>query len=242
MALANLFKHNLRFTLDGELNDVDERVFYSKGRQYGSKRIENIESLGVSDVNELRLKCVKLFIVSIISTLLEEEEYYIDNVIATATIFDVSDSQDDDPYGPDYDIVQYTLNNPKYCIHLFSSNAEEYIYTFPERLLQRPFSIDVNVFYYFIPFEVRQYYYLEWVQAMRASGRIPSEEEDEYTSPDESYRQDRCVICLESNPNILYLDCRHIAVCNSCDRMKRTERLRKYSDICRAEISKRIKI
>ena len=77
---------------------------------------------------------------------------------------------------------------------------------------------------------------------MRASGRIPSAEQDEYTPPDESFRQDHWVICLESNPNILYLECKHIAVCDSCDRMKRTVRLRKNCDICRAEISRRIKI
>ena len=63
---------------------------------------------------------------------------------------------------------------------------------------------------------------------------------EEYTPPIETYRQDRCVVCLEAKPNILYLDCMHIAICDSCDRLKKTGR--KNCDVCRAEISKRIKI
>ena len=38
------------------------------------------------------------------------------------------------------------------------------------------------------------------------------DEEYEYTSPIETYRQDKCIICLEAPPSILYLDCMHIAV------------------------------
>ena len=69
---------------------------------------------------------------------------------------------------------------------------------------------------------------------------IDRENEEEYTPPIETYRQDCCVVCLESKPNILYLECKHIAICNSCDRLKKTER--KNCDVCRTEISRRIKI
>ena len=63
-----------------------------------------------------------------------------------------------------------------------------------------------------------------------------------FTPPDETFRQERCVVCLESAPNILYLDCMHIAVCDSCENMKRTAALRLKYDVCRATISRRIKI
>ena len=69
-----------------------------------------------------------------------------------------------------------------------------------------------------------------------------TDEEEEYTPPIETYRQDCCVVCLEAKPNILYFDCMHIAICDSCDRVKRTARARKNCDVCRAEISRRIKI
>ena len=66
------------------------------------------------------------------------------------------------------------------------------------------------------------------------------EENELYTPPTETYREDRCVICLESKPNILYFDCLHIAICDSCDRLKKTGR--KNCDVCRAEIFKRLKL
>ena len=66
------------------------------------------------------------------------------------------------------------------------------------------------------------------------------EENEPLAPPIETYRQYCCVVCLEAKPNILYLDCMHIAICDSCDRLKKTGR--KNCDMCRAEISKRVKI
>ena len=60
--------------------------------------------------------------------------------------------------------------------------------------------------------------------------------------PIETYRQEKCVICLEAPPSILYLDCMHIAVCVPCDRLKSKTSLQSTCDVCRAEISKRVKI
>ena len=73
--------------------------------------------------------------------------------------------------------------------------------------------------------------------------RLPNQEmeEDElYISPTETHREDRCVICLEKEPYILYLHCDHIVVCDSCDRLKKTGR--KNCDVCRAMILQRLKI
>ena len=67
-----------------------------------------------------------------------------------------------------------------------------------------------------------------------------SDEDEIYIPPTETYREDYCVICLEEEPNILYLDCGHIAVCDRCDRSKKTGR--KNCDMCRSEILERIKI
>ena len=65
---------------------------------------------------------------------------------------------------------------------------------------------------------------------------------DPYTPPEETYKQEQCVICLESAPNILYLDCMHIAVCGFCDEKKRTLDPEAKSDVCRATISRIIRI
>ena len=115
-----------------------------------------------------------------------------------------------------------------------SLNSNTTIYPFLEDVINCPFGISVR-------FCISTPIIYEPAHPMEEDD-IPdiSDDEDEYTPPDETYRQDRCVVCLDSNPNILYLECNHIAVCDSCDRMKRTKRLRRYCDICRAEISSRI--
>ena len=242
MAVANLFKHNARFKISGELHDTHEPHLYSKGRQYISNDIENLRSIGVRNAKDLCLKCVEPFIVHIISTIVHEESEHIDSISVRAEVRDLNNGWVDDPFfDPEYDLVRYSLDNPKNCIHLFSSNSETSIYSIPEHALNGPFYIWVNVFFYFIPYHMRELYIYEWVESTREERRGPIEEYY-YTPPDETFRQDRCVVCLESTPNILYLDCMHIAVCDSCDRMKRTMRLRKNCDICRAEIAKRIKI
>ena len=67
-----------------------------------------------------------------------------------------------------------------------------------------------------------------------------SDEDEIYISPVEPHREDCCVVCLEAKPNILYFDCLHIAICDSCDRLKKINR--KKCDMCRAKIFKRVKI
>ena len=62
-----------------------------------------------------------------------------------------------------------------------------------------------------------------------------AEENELLAPPEKTYRED---ICLESKPNILFLDCKHIAICAACDSMKRHS----TCDVCRAEISRRLKI
>ena len=47
--------------------------------------------------------------------------------------------------------------------------------------------------------------------------------QDKQTDPDEEYhikksiKSTECVICLQNRPNVLYIKCRHIVACDSCD-------------------------
>ena len=47
--------------------------------------------------------------------------------------------------------------------------------------------------------------------------------QDKQTGPDEEYhikksiKSTECVICLQNRPNVLYIKCRHIVACDSCD-------------------------
>ena len=55
---------------------------------------------------------------------------------------------------------------------------------------------------------------------------------------EESFRIDKCVICLETEPNILLTDCNHICTCSECEKIKPSVKC----PYCRTEISRRIKI
>ena len=45
-----------------------------------------------------------------------------------------------------------------------------------------------------------------------------SEDEDEDDEPArKTITEPECIICFENKPNILYLECMHLCVCNSCD-------------------------
>ena len=66
----------------------------------------------------------------------------------------------------------------------------------------------------------------------------PEEKTEEYNTK-QSIHTSECVICLNNKPNILYFECGHIAVCDSCDSIGK---LRKCP-ICRRKIkNQRIKI
>ena len=147
-----------------------------------------------------------------------------------------------DPFHEDgHDLVSISLDNPKLCLHVLSSNSESTIYRIEKQLLDKPLIIMVYTYFGFLTPIGRESAALEWAQYIQSRNEV-EEEEEQYTPPIETYRQDQCVVCLESKPNILYLDCMHIAICDSCDHVKRTARARKNCDVCRTEISKRVKI
>ena len=101
--------------------------------------------------------------------------------------------------------------------NFFIEGSESVFYTHPRNLLDQKFSIYVEGYCYFVK-----------RTAIPASPKV------------EAFKEDHCVVCLEAKPNILYLDCLHIAICDSCDSLKRTGR--DNCDVCRAKISKRVKI
>ena len=150
MAVANLFKHKAHFQLRSEEDNRYEPCVFNKGRQYISNEIENLESIGVSNASELRLKCLEPFIVYIISTLIHEEYHSIDSITASVELIPTDREYDD------YEIVGYELDNPEANIHLFSSSNERRIYSFPKHLLNSPFRIYVNFYSYFLSHEERE--------------------------------------------------------------------------------------
>ena len=231
MAVSNLLKHKVSFELCGHDSNWGEPLIPNKGYHYLSDWIENGESVGIRSASDLFIDKLKPLFLHIISTMCHEAEMEIDSIDITVRVCDNETTYD-------YDIVKYEFTSaPNDAITNYSRS---WVYPFPERVLNNKFSIYIESYVYMVD---------DYVRAMNAyyeeQMRLPNQEVEEnelLAPPVETYRQDCCVVCLESKPNILYLDCMHIAICDSCDRIKSKTSSQSTCDICRAEISKRIKI
>ena len=229
MAVASLFKHKVRFELCGHDSSWGEPLIPNKGYHYLSTWIENGESVGIRSACDLFIDKLKPLFLHIISTMYHEAEMEISGIDISVIVIDYETSDD-------YDIVKYEFTSaPNDAITNYSRS---WVYPFPEGLLNNKFSIYIESYVYMVDDYVREMnaYYEE--QARLSNQEV--EENEPLAPPVEPHREDCCVACLVKKPNILYLDCLHIAICDSCDRLKKTGR--KNCDICRAEISKRIKL
>ena len=73
--------------------------------------------------------------------------------------------------------------------------------------------------YYLPPETIERKFYIFMVPTVyifREGQTGPDEVEEEYHIK-KSIKSTECVICLQNRPNVLYIKCRHIAVCDSCD-------------------------
>ena len=228
MAVANLLKHKIRFERCGNDSSWDEPTIPNKGYHYLSNLIENGESVGIRSACDLFIDKLKPLFLHIISTMYHEAEMEISGIDITVGVFD---NESDD-----YDIVKYEFTSaPNDAITNYSRS---WVYPFPEELLNDKFSIYIESYVYMVDDYVREMnaYYEE--QSRLAHQEV--EENKPLAPPVEPHREDCCIACLEAKPNILYLDCLHIVICDSCDPLKKTGR--KNCDVCRAEIFKRVKI
>ena len=256
MAVANLFKHEIRFELKAEGIDLYEPMCFKRTRYYESPFLENVKSLGLKNVNDLCLILCKPFVLYLLSKIAHEDHVIpIDNVTIMVGVIDLGDQRG---------LTRYRFENPLDSPELFSTHADVDSCSFPDRLLNERTLVFVEATCYYIcsnrreearfrsEFNYDRYwqYPLSIEQYLNTSDDdLPFEEvydseytdgEEEYTPPTETYRQDCCVICLEAKPNILYLDCGHIAICDSCDCLKKTGRHK--CDVCRSRVFERVKI
>ena len=248
MTVASLFKHKMRFTLRGVYTEIYEPRCFRKTHYYESPTIENVESIGLNDVNDLHTIFCKPLVLYAFSKIVHEDHVIpIDEVIITVGVADFQE-------GEDYNLQRYCFENPLGYLELFFTDADVDSCSFPERLLKERTKIVVSVYCYYYcesleeeaRFRREFNYNMYWRHMLSVEEYLEDgwqeefDEEELYTPPTETYREDCCVACLESKPNILYLDCLHIAICDSCDRLKKTGR--KNCDVCRAEIFKRLKL
>ena len=257
MAVSNLFKHKIRFTLRGVYTEIYEPTCFRRTHYYISPTIENVESIGLNNVNDLHTILCKPLVLYAFSKIVHEDHVIpIERVIITVGVVDFQE-------GEDCNLQRYCFENALGYPELFFTHADVDSCSFPECLLKERTRIFVKVNCYYYCESLREEarfrgefnYNTHWHHGLSVEEYLEctnsdnemsdgwqeeSDEEELYTPPTETYREDRCVICLESKPNILYLDCLHIAICDSCDRLKKTGR--KNCDVCRAEIFKRLKL
>ena len=292
MAVANLFKHKIRFELACQGASIEEPTLYKTYRNYRSPTIENVKSLGINNVNDLfTVHCKPLVLYAISKIVHEDHIIPIDNVTIKIGVADLEEYDD-------YTLTRYRFERPLNSPELFFTNSDIDSTSFPKRLLNVRTYVFVRVRCYYYCESLREEvrfrrvfnYYRYWRYNFSIEEYVDGEEIEEYVDEEETeeaflarhgvshdgigrrllelrevfrlfigrnnniaiskplpppiktYRQDKCVICLEAPPSILYLDCMHIAVCVSCDRIKSNTSSQSTCDVCRAEISKRIKI
>ena len=267
MAVANLLKHKIRFELITEGTDLCQPGYFKRTRYYGSQHIENIESIGLKDVNDLCTIFCEPFIFYALSKVIHEDRVIpINDVTISVGVVNLEGHHE-------YELTRYSYEGIWDSPEFFSIDRDVDRCSFPEHLFHSCFYVFVEVKSFYIchtlledarfrsEFNYDRYWQhpLSIEECLNSSGdEIPIEEvydsadgeevydsentdeEEEDTPPTETYRQDCCVICLESKPNILYLDCMHIAICDSCDRLKKTRRHK--CDVCRRRIFERVKI
>ena len=255
MAVASLFKHKIRFTFEVVYTEIYEPRCFRRTHYYESPTIENVESIGLNDVNDLcTILCKPLVLYAFSKIVHEDHVIPIYEVIITVGVADFQE-------GVDCNLQCYRFENPLGYPELFFTHADVDSCSFPERLLKERTHIFVNVYCYYYcesleeearfrrEFNYNVYWHHalsveEYLETTNSDNEILDEEvyvlEEEYTPPTETYREDRCVICLESKPNILYLYCMHISVCDSCDRLKEARRYK--CDVCRSGVFERVKL
>ena len=216
MAVANLLKHKVHFSLIGHDGHQYEPYSCSKGYHYVSNEIENGESIDFKSTHDSAGEEMSPLFSYILSTMeYEMEEVETTDQWASIKIHLINEE----------DHIDYIAFEMR-CEDFFSlENCISTVNLHPRNLLDQKFSIYVEAYVYYIPLIHRE------------------EKRNIFITPKvEAFKEDCCVICLESKPNILYLDCMHIAVCDSCDNLKIDPSLMENCDVCRAEISRRIKI
>ena len=152
MTVASLFKHKMRFTLRGVYTEIYEPTCFKRTHYYESPTIENVESIGLKNVNDLHTILCKPLVLYAFSKIVHE-----DHVIPISSVeikVGVSDFQE----GEDCYLQHYYFRNPLEYPELFFTHAYVYSCSFPERLLKERTQIFVSVrcYYYVSPYEKKR--------------------------------------------------------------------------------------
>ena len=218
MAVASLFKHKVGFRIINQTSNPIDSFPHYKRFNYRSVVINRGEKIGVNHTNEVfdKINPLLYYIFSNMHQYREEVAGLNNEWKATIKMYLIREKDHrefiTDSWRYESDECEFRPLDGIGCWHGVH----------PKNLIYKKFSIHVKASFYFY---IRP---------------IMFEELGEYTLPIEPHREDCCVACLDKKPNILYLNCLHICICDSCDRQKKIGR--KKCDMCRAEIVMKVKI
>ena len=149
MAVSDLLKHKIRFELESEESDYLENRFYSKGRQYSSRKIKNVESLGARNLTDLCLNQLQPFYQHVLSSMTEEIGGPIHHMEIKTSL-----SLTDGACGSK-DLLGFTMDNPTNNVQLFNrcsrSTMHFYDFTDEEFWKDEAFYIIVEAYFYISP-------------------------------------------------------------------------------------------
>ena len=144
MAVANLFKHKIRLTFEGVYTEICEPMCLRRTLYYESPTIENVESIGLNDVNDLcTILCKPLVLYALSKIVHEDHVIPIDSVTIMVGVFDLEE-------GEECGLTRYRFENLLGFPELFSTHAIVDSCSFPRRLLNERTHIFVNVNCYYM--------------------------------------------------------------------------------------------
>ena len=235
--IENLFKHKIPFNFISEHHmegPLSETLFCT------NDTIKNGNSIGVYSIDDLfnKLKPFISYLRSIITT----ETTFRDQPLKSK--YDILLRVKDETYKEEpflCSVIRFTLNkgDPNIGFIKIETSCNKY--------LRSSFEIYVRVLklYPLLPGDISRRFYEHEDDSDSDNEseevEIENEYDDDMVEPkplEESFRIDKCVICLENEPNILFTDCNHICTCLECEKIKPTVKC----SYCRTEISRKIKI
>ena len=248
--IENLFKHKFPFNFGKRGTRME--VPTTNSLYYGIDTIKNGNSIGVYSIDDLfnKLKPFLSYLESVIITENTVRGIQLLNITYMIMIRD-----NDDTYGrgpllfrepllfraimfmtrggePNINFSNINVKMERECTNMHSrSSFEIFLWVFKRNIIL-PEEGRINHFHDEDDFE-----------SDNETEEVESENEyDDHPIPpkplEESFRIDKCVICLENEPNILFNDCNHICTCFECEKIRPSVKC----SYCRTEISRRIKI
>ena len=194
--IENLFKHNIFFTHRREDCDYREGGTVRWSGIYKSNTIYDHKKLGFTDNDEI-LNQIKPCL----------SYLYIFKACFTVGLFWKDKNSNDDEYEYKYIKIWGVHISTEFYFSTF------FPYNFVYRELEKPLEIHMDV-------------HQEYKSCLSIVGSHQSEEEREEESEEpvinagQSFKSNECLICLTNPPNVLFCNCRHIAICIECDKTK----------------------